>query len=301
MGEGQPLGRGAGVIETDLRPANLMEEQATRQEQDVAWLSAHRKEFVRVPCPACRRNFDEERWEKHGLVFVTCEYCGTVYANPRPSRELLAEFYRHSENYAYWTEEIFPATEEARREIMRERAEKIGACDILIDVGAGFGTFAEEALAMRTVVVEPEPHLAEVCWEKGLEVIPMPIEQAPLPTADVITAFELIEHLFSPRDFLRICAGALKRGGRLVLTCPNVRGFEVEVLGADSSTVALEHLNLFHPASLQSLLEAEGFTVLESETPGRLDCELVGIRDEGLQDFLVAQGRSSHMWMVATR
>ena len=42
----------------------------------------------------------------------------------------------------------------------------------------------------------------------------------------------MIEHLFSPQDFLAVCASLLKDGGLLVLTCPNGQGFDVSVLGA---------------------------------------------------------------------
>ena len=44
-----------------------------------------------------------------------------------------------------------------------------------------------------------------------------------------------------------------------MLTCPNVRGFDIEMLGERSATVDAEHLNYFHPASLGALLERCGF------------------------------------------
>jgi hypothetical protein len=136
----------------------------------------------------------------------------------------------------------------------------------------------------------------------------------------------VIEHLFSPRDFVARCAGLLPPGGLFVVTCPNVRGFDVTVLGSASSTVDVEHLNYMHPGSLGRLLEAEGFEVVESQTPGRLDAELVrkaalaGDVDLGaqpflaqvlledwersgdaFQDFLVGAGLSSNMWLVGRR
>ena len=57
----------------------------------------------------------------------------------------------------------------------------------LFDVGAGFGTFCEEVDRLgafdRVVALEPEPHLAETCRGKGLEVIEAPVEQAELGAA----------------------------------------------------------------------------------------------------------------------
>jgi len=39
---------------------------------------------------------------------------------------------------------------------------------------------------------------------------------------DAITAIEIIEHLENPRQFLRQCFALLKRGGRLLLSTPNI-------------------------------------------------------------------------------
>jgi hypothetical protein len=139
-----------------------------------------------------------------------------------------------------------------------------------------------------------------------------------------VTSFEVIEHLFSPREFVERCAAVLRPGGLLMLTCPNVRGFDVEVLGEASATVDAEHLNYFHPRSLGALLERSGFTVVETQTPGRLDAELVRKKalagevsldpflrrvlvdewervGDAFQDFLVANGLSSNMWVVGRR
>jgi 2-polyprenyl-3-methyl-5-hydroxy-6-metoxy-1,4-benzoquinol methylase len=326
--------------ESDIRPDDLMAEQARRYAADVAWLFERRDQFIAVPCPACDASAHESAWGKYGLDYRRCHGCGTVYVSPRPDPDLLDEYYRNSTNYEYWNTVVFPASENARRErIFRPRAER--AADLaerygasggmLLDIGAGYGTFCEEAVRMgafgRVVALEPEPHLAETCRAKGLEVIEAPVEQAELDSEfDVVTSFEVIEHLFSPRAFIERCTAILRPGGLVVLTCPNVHGFDVEVLGEASATVDAEHLNYLHPASLSALLERCGFTVLEALTPGRLDAELVRKKalsgefplDEqpflrrvllddwervggAFQDFLADNGLSSNMWVVARR
>lgn len=330
---------GSALRETEIRPDELMAEQARRYAADVEWLLAKRDGFVMVGCPACGSRAARPAWRKYELDFAECEDCETVYMTPRPSRQLLDEYYRTSENYAYWSEVVFPASEAARREkIFRPRAAR--AADIarrhgvrlgtLVDVGAGFGTFCEETARLnafeRVVAVEPEPHLAEVCRTKGIEVIEAPVEGVDLDseTVDVVTCFEVIEHLFSPRELLARCRELLSPGGLLIVTCPNVKGFDVLELREAASAVDTEHLNLFHPESLAALLERESFDVLESQTPGRLDAEIVRKRvladehtlegqpflqrvliddwerlGEAFQDFLSASGLSSNMWLVA--
>ena len=275
--------------ESEIRPDALMAGQAERLANDVRRLLLHKGSFVAVPCPAC----DSGRWQpayrKYEIQFVTCSDCGTVYANPRPRPEQLAEYYSASENYAYWNQFIFPASEPARREkIFRPRVRKVlDLCqrfaiptDALLEVGSGFGTFCEElsktGVFRRIVAVEPTPELAQTCRQRGLSVIEARIEEAEIhEPVDVVVSFEVIEHLFSPREFLRKCHTLLRPGGVLMLTCPNVQGFDDVTLRERSSAVDHEHINLFHPDSLSMLLSACGFQVIETQTPGQLDAELV--------------------------
>lgn len=275
--------------ESEIRPDALMAGQAERLANDVRRLMQHKADFVLVGCPACDSRRYGAAYEKYGVAFVTCSDCATVYANPRPRPEQLADYYRHSENYAYWNQYIFPASESARRQkIFQPRVRKVlELCqrfgirqDTLLEVGAGFGTFCEELKktgAFRRILgVEPTPELAQTCRERGIEVIEARIEDAVIPEAvDVVVSFEVIEHLFCPREFLRKCFDLVRPGGVLMLTCPNVRGFDVVTLREGSSAVDHEHVNLFHPASLATLLAACGFVVIETQTPGQLDAELV--------------------------
>ena len=329
------------LTEAEIRPDDLIAESMRTYWADVERLVGQRDAFVDVPCPACGSSDGESRWKKDKVDFLECPACGTVYISPRPTPEILEEHYRTSENYKYWTEVIFPASEDARREkIFRPRAERVVEIagrlgtrgGTLVDVGAGFGTFCEEVARLgffdRVIALEPEPHLAETCRSKGLEVVQSPVESASLPVdrVDVVTNFEVIEHLFEPRVFIEQCARLLSPGGLLVLTCPNGQGFDVEVLGELSWTVAPEHLNYFNPGSLGGLLERSGFDVVERQTPGRLDAELVrkpalaGELDlsdqpflkrvlidewdrvgDAFQDFLAANGLSSNMWLAGRR
>lgn len=203
--------------------------------------------------------------------------------------------------------------------------------EALLEVGAGFGTFCSELLARdvftRVVGVEPTPGLAATCRERGIEVIEKPVEQVEADAVgkfDVVASFEVIEHLFDPAEFAGHMRRLLRPGGLMMLTCPNGLGFDIETLGPLSTTVDHEHLNYFNPQSLPRMLADAGMEVLEVITPGQLDAELV--RNQALagalslagqpflqkvlvdewdahgaafQEFLVARGMSSNLWVVA--
>jgi 2-polyprenyl-3-methyl-5-hydroxy-6-metoxy-1,4-benzoquinol methylase len=227
-------------------------------------------------------------------------------------------------------EKIFVPRVDRLLELCRKYSVETNA---ILEVGAGFGTFCAEVKARnvfsRVVAVEPTPDLAETCRKRGLVVMEQPVEQIKLEAADlfdVIASFEVIEHLFAPIDFVGHMTRLLKPGGLLILTCPNGQGFDIETLGVVSNTVDHEHLNYFNPGSLAKLLTNCSLEVLESFTPGKMDADLVRNRIlagdfdvskqpflkrvlvddrehllEPFQDFLVQQGLSSNMWMVARK
>ena len=336
-----PVALGERLSEKELCPEDLLRGQEEAFQRDIDRLKTRVAEFVTVACPACGGIAASPTLEKHTFTYVTCARCRTLYMNPRPSPEVMADYYSNSENYRYWATYIFPSSEGARREkIHRPWLDRVtGYCErfnvprgVLVEIGAGFGTFswlAQESGRFRQVVaVEPTPEMAQACRARGVRVIEKRIEDigAEVEPADVAASFEVIEHLFEPRRFLQRAAGLIKPGGLLVLSCPNGLGFDIAVLGSMSIAIDPEHVNLFNPASLSLLVESCGFEVLSVTTPGRLDAELVQMAiQEGtfdvsdrpflrrvlveewdrlgwpFQQFLAEQGLSSHMWMAAKK
>jgi 2-polyprenyl-3-methyl-5-hydroxy-6-metoxy-1,4-benzoquinol methylase len=328
------------ISEEQIRPEILMRRKESCIAEDIRFLVAQKGKWVYVDCPCCGRTEYTDFGAKSGFSYVECNECKTVYTNPRPSEELLENFYATSQNYIFWNQYIFPATEKTRREnIFRPRAERVmRACkkfqvgaQNLMEVGAGFGLFCEEIRKLgvfRSIIaVEPTRSLAETCRNKAFKVIGMPFEKiVQCEKVDVLAAFEVIEHVFSPKKFLVKSNSLLKDGGLLFITCPNIKGFDIALLGVLSNTFDHEHLNYFHKKSIGRLFLSCGFDIIELETPGRLDADIArkfaikGILDLNshpilheilidrweelggpFQDFLEKNQLSSHMWITARK
>lgn len=299
-----------------------------------------RDEFITVNCPACGERKHDDRFIKYGFSYVECLDCSTLFMNPRPTPEILEKYYRESVAYDYWSKHVFPASEKVRqRKIFVPRVDKIldfckrykigrGA---ILEVGAAFGTFCTEMESRKyfkkVVALEPTPSLAGILRRKGLETVESSYENADFGKNrfDAIVSFEVIEHLFSPVDFLKRSRSLLNPGGLIVITCPNYHGFDFLVLGKECNSIDHEHLNYFNPESISLLAEKVGFETLEVVTPGRLDAELVRNKmlddksvkpskffekvlidrfdeiGEKLQDFLAENRLSSSLWMVARK
>jgi SAM-dependent methyltransferase len=326
----------------DIRPTELRRLQEQAYAKDLERLRKRLPEFVHAACPACDKDSSQPAFEKYGFAFRRCQACRTIYMSPRPTPEIMAGYYGNSDNYRFWAEHIFPASEANRREKIHRPmlGYIVAACErhgvarrTLVEVGPGFGTFislARESGSFASVIaIERTPEMAQACRDRGVPVIERAVEDVSpeeIGEADVLASFEVIEHLFDPGGYLRSAARLLRPGGLLVLTCPNGEGFDTAMLGALSGQVDSEHVNLFNPDSLAGLLQRSGFEVLEKETPGRLDAELV--RDAVLagkldlsgnpflkkvlldewerlggpfQAFLAANGLSGHLRILASR
>lgn len=141
---------------------------------------------------------------------------------------------------------------------------------------------------------------------------------------DLVTAFELLEHVYDPDAFVRAAAHVVKPGGRCFFTTLNGGGFDIQVPWQRSQSVSPpHHLNFFTPHATRLLLERGGLQVESITTPGRLDWDIVEravgegtctdrlwsliARDateaakEELQDWIARHGFSSHMWMLGRR
>ena len=86
---------------------------------------------------------------------------------------------------------------------------------------------------------------------------------------DVVTSFEVIEHVMDPGDELRRMHQVLRPGGLLYLTTPNYRCVGHWMAGADWSVVNYpEHLSLFTPRTMKRLLRQRNFAPLRIRTTG---------------------------------
>ena len=294
------------VSENDIRPHQLMLENKALHLEDVKILLERSNEFVTVNCPACSGTFSHFKFKKNGFNFVECTDCATVFVNLRPTESMLSEFYSASKSIQHWSNSIFPESDKARyTEIAVPRAEiVINACKkyasssrIALDIGAGFGSLCSALKTHdyfeRVVALELSADAVRSCREREIDVIEKSAEEITsldIQGVDVITNFELIEHLFDPRSFLTSCFNILERNGLVVLSTPNILGFDLMTLGPLSENIdAPNHINYFNISSLSSLLKSVGFDVLDVFTPGLLDAEIV--RNQILQGSLNIDGQ----------
>lgn len=324
--------------EEEIRKREVFDRYLEMVREDSAVYFSDRREFVEIPCQACGTRDYSFQFTKAGFDYVLCNVCSTLFVNPRPKAEVLARFYVDSPSTSFWVNEFFKPVAETRREkIFRPRAEYLtrkyadGQAWVIGDIGSGFGLFLEELSKLwekaRLIAIEPSREMSEICRSKGFEVLPCALEEVGGRNEkfDLLTSFELFEHVFEPQTFLGKAWELLRPEGRLFLTTLNGNGFDIQVLWERSKSVAPpHHLNFFNPRSITMLLEKTGFIIEEIATPGELDWDIVEgmMRNEGIdagrfykflasegtvrckkefQEWIARNNLSSHMRVVAKK
>lgn len=275
--------------ENEIRKREVFNKYIELSAKDIETFFKDRSKFVETACPACDSTNFKEVIQKEGFSYHQCINCNTIFVNPRPDIDSLNRYYTDSPSTSYWVNEFFMPMIEVRREkIFKPRAEFIAeyfdektGIDIA-DIGAGFGLFIDELKKLKPdyniIAIEPSEEMVKICREKGHHVIPMSMEDVDTNkyAFDVLTSFELFEHLHNPGFFLEKAFNLLKPGGYLILTTLNGLGFDIQILWDKAKGVSPpHHLNFFNPWSMELLFKKKGFEIVQIATPGNLDWDIV--------------------------
>jgi len=152
----------------------------------------------------------------------------------------------------------------------------------IADIGSGYGIFLQELLKLNVfqniIAIEPSKELADTCRSKGFDVLQNTVEELSSEDLDVsfLTSFEVIEHLFSPVEFLSAANRLLSPGGYIVFTTLTASGWDIQTLWEKSKSVSPpHHINLLTTEGLELMVKRAGFEVIEITTPGKLDVDIV--------------------------
>jgi SAM-dependent methyltransferase len=195
-----------------------------------------------------------------------CAACGLRYADPmrHPGRT----WYEDSDVYDEVAWNVPPVSRLAARwEFQQFLARGFAPGSFVFDVGCGRGDFLALARARGFAVggADLNGKLLEVARRAfGLEGLLCrsldEIEPTQLPRRpDLVTAFEVLEHLEDPGAFLERCRRLLVPGGALFVTVPGFRRWPPLLHRVVDQPP--HHLTLWTETALRRLLESHGFRV----------------------------------------
>ncbi|WP_421763192.1 class I SAM-dependent methyltransferase [Ekhidna sp.] len=219
-------------------------------------MKAHKKCLV---CDSPKLKTLSEQYEKKGLV--KCGRCGFVFMKQIPSIEELSKFYS---SYSYASKGYLPPLTRISYNKLLDQFEKHRKHNTILDVGAGRGWFLDEAKnrGWKVYATEFSETAVESMRMNGIQVEEGALNETMFRdvTFDVVTSFEVIEHINNPQEELQIIGKLLRKGGLFYCTTPNYNSIMRYYLGASYNIINYpEHLSYYTPTTINHLFKKNGF------------------------------------------
>ncbi len=230
-------------------------------------------------CPVCATPKSKPVRRLGPTVLRRCGGCGLHFISPRLSAAAAEAMYRLNpsplspQREAMLHNLMAGRMRDLRRERFSVAPNQLRRLSVL-DLGCGFGHFLAECRADYGSVegTELSPLQSGYAREKlGLQVATADVLSVDWPHHyDLITAWEVVEHLPRPADLLRWAFAHLRPGGQLMLSTPNHNSLFRRALGRHwFYYIPSQHLTHFTAAGLTRLLRAAGFAEMRTFTSGR--------------------------------
>jgi 2-polyprenyl-3-methyl-5-hydroxy-6-metoxy-1,4-benzoquinol methylase len=223
----------------------------------------------------------------NNLHVIRCTECSHVFLDTVHTESSIKSLYENYDNQlkSSYFNGITAVTRNNIKKYLKHCLNLLSCNNIptLLDIGCGIGTLMEEAKknGFITEGVEICRGLAKIAAKNTESTIHTDfLEKLPLPNEhyNVITMYDLLEHLKSPENELRHAHRILKRGGILFILCPNdnamVRIISNYIYFSTFHLISKpmkilyyrDHLSYFTKKSLTTLLEKNGFEIISITT-----------------------------------
>jgi len=228
-------------------------------------------------CPSCGQPGAGE-WLRapdrlHGrdvkYILVRCPSCSLVWLRNAPEP---AEMHRH---YSSAYDRLIAAAGDNSPGRWRDRNEALTPykrSGALLDLGCSSGAFLQTVCRGEWELfgIEMSEESADLAKTRvGATIFNGDILEAEFApnSFDVITCFDVFEHLYEPRKVIARVAQWLKPGGIFYILVPNIDSAEARVFGTYWHGLELpRHLFHYSPASLRHLAESVGLMTVSLET-----------------------------------
>lgn len=239
--------------------------------------TAGREDHLFEACPVCGQTGARE-WlhapdrfhgRTHHYTLARCPACSLVWLSDPPKPVDMHVHYTDAYHRLISTAgQNSPSRWDSRKEVLAQYKHS-GA---ILDLGCSSGAFLESLPKdpWKLYGIEMSAEGARTAEARtGARVFVGDILDAPLPreSFDVVTCFDVLEHLYEPRRVMARVGEWLKPGGIFYVLVPNVDSAEARVFGSYWHGLEIpRHLFHYSPASLKFLGESAGLRVLSLET-----------------------------------
>jgi len=223
-----------------------------------------------VECKVCK-NHDKKKFTtkfyKDNINIVQCGECGFVFIPP---------YYRKQINYSeYKNEDSLKAViagndwlKIQRHKLRYKTIQKYCPKGKLFDLGVGWGHFLHTGRLLGYDVAGIE--MARMPFTYAKDYLKLPVEcidffdySPKKDHYDLITMWDVLEHIDCCDKAVEKCAEMLKQGGSIVIQVPQIDSYIAKKHKENWQAMGLDHVNYFSKMTITHLLEDKGFEVVK--------------------------------------
>ncbi|MDD5571563.1 MAG: class I SAM-dependent methyltransferase [Bacteroidales bacterium] len=223
-----------------------------------------------IECKVCKNNDSNQfisKFQKNGINIVQCQHCGFVFIPP---------FYRKEIDYKnYKDENVLKTVIEGndwlkiQRHLLRFKTiKKYQKNGKLFDLGVGWGHFLHTGKLLGYEVEGIE--IAEMPFIYAKDYLKLPVEkvdffkyEAKTNYYDIITMWDVLEHIDNCDEVVEKCFSMLKKGGYLILQVPQIDSYIAKKQKEKWQAMGLDNVNYFSKKTIDILINKKGFKVIK--------------------------------------
>lgn len=229
-------------------------------------------------CHICHSEKTHVYCEKNGYTLYQCDTCHFVFVYPIPKNlsAVYGENYFHDVGGQEFGYSDYDSDKEPMRHIFEQYLnifDGFSKDKTILDVGCATGYFLDRAKerGWKTYGVEISEYAAKEANLRGHEVHVGEFPKIPRTnTMDIVTMWDVLEHVNDPRAYLVATHDVLCDGGYLAINTVDIGSVWARLMGHRwHLIVPPEHIHYYTKGNLRKLLTETGFDTIEIKKIGK--------------------------------
>jgi SAM-dependent methyltransferase len=235
-----------------------------------------------LTCSICSANSFAPLFTKGGFEILKCASCDVVFTNIPRGLDLLSiydeSYFQGGQSHGYGD---YLGTRAVMRREFKSRLRHIRRLMNfesglrLLELGSAYGFFLDDARKyFECTGIEVSKPAADYARQRGHRVINQPLTEATLPAigkVDIVTMFEVFEHLPDPVATFKLLDRCLNPGGVIMLTTGDIDSINARLFGKHwRLMMPPQHTYLFSKQTLRSIFERMNYKIEVVKRPWKV-------------------------------
>lgn len=191
------------------------------------------------------------------LEFIKCCNCGLAFFHPAITGD--ERFYQRLQQFSWYYLNEKNEFKIAQKHICKT--------DKVLEVGCGKGAFAKYVNILNYTGLDFSINAKQVAASNGVHIENIDITeyaQSHSNTFDIVTSFQVLEHIANPREFLKAKVQATKPGGKIIISVPSEDSF-IKYATNNMLNMPPHHITRWSDATLIKVATIFGLEIISIE------------------------------------